>query len=113
MSHVARAPRPSRMRPTSWASMVLQALAGGNRRQPAEPAAAARRGTGRRPMKFLTALVVCLLGGAASAQTLDDLKNDGKNTDNILTYGMGYHLHRYSPLREINKSTVKRLVPAL
>jgi hypothetical protein len=25
----------------------------------------------------------------ASAQTLDDLKNDGKNTDNILTYGHG------------------------
>jgi len=53
---------------------------------------------------------LCLLG-AASAQTLDDLKNDGKNTDNILTYGMGYQLHRYSPLKEINRTTVKRLVP--
>ena len=37
-----------------------------------------------------------LLGTAASAQTLDDLKNDGKNTDNILTYGMGYHQQRHS-----------------
>src|ERR1700741_4976459 len=53
---------------------------------------------------------LCFIGGA-SAQTLDDLKNDGKNTDNILTYGMGYHLHRYSPLKEINKTTVKRIVP--
>ena len=39
----------------------------------------------------LTSLVAGLLlagGAVASAQTLDDLKNDGKNTDNILTYGM-------------------------
>src|SRR3954467_7105805 len=63
-------------------------------------------------MKCIAALAaLCLLGGGASAQTLDDLKNDGKNTDDILTYGMGYHLHRYSPLKEINKATVKRLVP--
>src|SRR5499433_261537 len=47
----------------------------------------------------------------ASAQTLDELKNDGKNTDNILTYGMGYSQHRYSPLKQINKTTIKRLVP--
>src|SRR5947199_5654082 len=63
-------------------------------------------------MKCIAAFAaLCLLGGAASAQTLDDLKNDGKNTDNILTYGMGYHLHRYGPLKEINKTTAKRLVP--
>src|SRR5438445_9732738 len=54
---------------------------------------------------------LCLFGSGASAQTLDDLKNDGRNTDNILTYGMGYALHRYSPLKEINKTTVRRLVP--
>jgi len=53
---------------------------------------------------------LCLIG-AASAQTLDDLKNDGRNTDNILTYGMGYHLNRYSPLKQIDKTSVKRLVP--
>ena len=46
-----------------------------------------------------------------SAQTLDDLKNDGKNTDNVLTYGMGYNQNRYSSLKQINKETVKRLVP--
>jgi len=49
--------------------------------------------------------------GTASAQTLDDLKNDGKNTDNILTYGMGYHQNRHSPLKQIDKANVKRLVP--
>jgi len=66
-------------------------------------------------MKMLAsaACVVLLLGAGASAQTLDDLKKDGNggSTDNILTYGMGYHQQRYSPLKEINKQTVKRLVP--
>ena len=57
------------------------------------------------------ASMLLLLGAAASAQTLDDLKNDGKNTDNILTYGMGYHQQRYSTLKQISKSNVKRLVP--
>ncbi len=47
----------------------------------------------------------------AFSQTLDELKNDGKNTDNVLTYGMGYHQHRFSTLKRINKQTVKRLVP--
>jgi alcohol dehydrogenase (cytochrome c) len=54
-----------------------------------------------------------LLGTGAAAQTFDDLKKDGNggSTDNILTYGMGYHQQRYSPLKQINKQTVKRLVP--
>jgi len=59
----------------------------------------------------LVAAVLLLFATAASAQTLDDLKNDGKNSDNILTYGMGYQQHRYSPLNQINKSNLKRLVP--
>ena len=63
-------------------------------------------------MKSISAAAVLLLGVcAASAQTLDDLKSDGRNTDHILTYGMGYHQQRYSPLNQINKKTVRRLVP--
>jgi alcohol dehydrogenase (cytochrome c) len=63
-------------------------------------------------MKSLTtAALLLLLAGPTSAQTLDDLKNDGRNPDNILTYGMGYHLHRYSPLKSIDRDNVKRLVP--
>src|SRR5215813_13329363 len=57
------------------------------------------------------AFVLVLLAGSASAQTLDELKNDGRNSDNVLTYGMGYHQQRYSPLKEIDRTTVKRLVP--
>jgi alcohol dehydrogenase (cytochrome c) len=56
-----------------------------------------------------------MLAANASAQTLDDLRNDGKitnqNTDDILTYGMGYGQNRYSPLKQIDKSNVKRMVP--
>ena len=57
--------------------------------------------------------VLALLGTGAAAQTFDDLKKDGNggSTDNILTYGMGYQQQRYSPLKQINKQTVKRLVP--
>jgi alcohol dehydrogenase (cytochrome c) len=59
------------------------------------------------------ACALLLLGSGVSAQTLDDLKKDGNggSTDNILTYGMGYHQQRYSRLKQINKQTVKRLVP--
>src|SRR3981189_2575542 len=64
-------------------------------------------------MKFIasTAVVLFFSTAAVTAQTLDELKNDGKNTDNVLTYGMGYHLNRYSPLKQINGNTVKSLVP--
>ena len=64
-------------------------------------------------MKTITtaALLSFLLTAAGAAQTLDDLKNDGRNTDNILTYGMGYGLNRYSPLTQIDKANIKRLVP--
>ena len=42
------------------------------------------------------AAVLLLLGTGVSAQTLDDLKKDGNggSTDNVLTYGMGYHQQR-------------------
>ena len=45
------------------------------------------------------------------AQTREDLLNDTKNTDNVLTYGMGYSQQRYSTLNQVNKRTVKRLAP--
>jgi alcohol dehydrogenase (cytochrome c) len=47
----------------------------------------------------------------AHAQTAQELLNDGKNTENVTTYGMGYDHKRYSPLRQINTGNVKRLVP--
>ena len=47
----------------------------------------------------------------AAAQSLEELRNDGKNPDNVLTYGMGYSQQRFSPLAKIDKNNVKRLVP--
>src|SRR5262245_2712076 len=44
-------------------------------------------------------------------QTVQELVNDGKNTDNVTTQSLGYDRKSYSPLSQINKSNVKRLVP--
>jgi alcohol dehydrogenase (cytochrome c) len=44
-------------------------------------------------------------------QTTQDLVNDAKNTENVTTHSMGYDRKSYSPLKQINKSSVKRLVP--
>src|SRR5215471_19051906 len=62
---------------------------------------------------LLGTAIFAALGGLASAQTQQDLLREGNggSTDNVLTYGMGYHQQRYSPLKEISKRTVKRLVP--
>jgi len=62
-------------------------------------------------MKHLVAALLCGFCALAQAQTAQDLLTDGKNTDNITTYGMGYDMKRYSPLKQINTSNVKRLVP--
>jgi alcohol dehydrogenase (cytochrome c) len=59
----------------------------------------------------LAGVFMSLALSPARAQTSDELKNDGKNTDNVLTYGMGYRQNRYSTLKQIDKSNVKRLVP--
>ena len=48
---------------------------------------------------------------AAPAQTADDLKNDEKTPDNVLVYGMGYSGQRFSPLTQINKNNIGKLVP--
>jgi alcohol dehydrogenase (cytochrome c) len=57
------------------------------------------------------AILACLAGGPALAQTADELVNDGRNTDNVTTQSMGYSRRSYSPLNQINTKTVKRLVP--
>ena len=71
-------------------------------------------------------IVVAVLAGCATAvderapvrvaglgvgPTQEEITNAGGNTDNVVTYGLGYNHNRYSPLRQINKGNVKRLVP--
>ena len=60
--------------------------------------------------KWLCALLLTS-ASFAHAQTAQELLTDGKNTDNVTTYGMGYDQRRFSPLKQINTSNVKRLVP--
>ena len=63
-------------------------------------------------IRVATALIGCAFAAGAAAQSAADLAADGRNSDNVLTYGMGYYQNRYSPLKQINKQTVKKLVPA-
>jgi len=44
--------------------------------------------------------------------TIDDVDNAAKITTDVLTWGMGNAGQRYSPLDQINRKTVKSLVPA-
>jgi alcohol dehydrogenase (cytochrome c) len=62
-------------------------------------------------MKKIFAALLYSWCGLACAQTAEELIASGKNTDNVITFGMGYDLKMYSPLRQINKSNIKRLVP--
>ena len=48
----------------------------------------------------------------AKGVTESDILNDQDTTQDVVSYGMGPHVQRYSGLKKINKSTVKNLVPA-
>src|SRR5213592_2013570 len=66
--------------------------------------------------KWSTSLVTAaaftaVFAGGAFAQSSDDLKNDEKTPGDVLVYGMGYSGQRYSPLTQINKENVSKLVP--
>ena len=58
-------------------------------------------------------LLLALVCSVASpyAQSPDELVHDGRNTDHVTTQSMGYHRRSYSPLKDINTTTVGRLVP--
>jgi len=62
-------------------------------------------------MRNLLAALLCSWCSCALAQSTQELVDNGKNSENVTTFGMGYRLNQYSPLNQINKSTVKRLVP--
>jgi alcohol dehydrogenase (cytochrome c) len=64
-------------------------------------------------MKFgaCAALLIVACPVVALAQTADEIKNAEKTPQNVLTYGMSYRQQRFSPLSQINRDTVKRLVP--
>lgn len=51
------------------------------------------------------------LPARSSAQSVEALQSDHSTPDDVLTYGMGYGLQRYSPLAQIDAKNVRRLVP--
>src|SRR5688572_25444519 len=51
------------------------------------------------------------VAGLGAGPTPQELVSAGRQTDNVLTYGLTYNHHRYSPLSQINTGNVKRLVP--
>jgi glucose dehydrogenase len=48
-----------------------------------------------------------IVSHGASAQTSEQLVKGATDTSNVLNYGMGYNLNRFSTLNQINKDTVK------
>ncbi len=61
---------------------------------------------------LFAALLVAACPLTAFGQTANDLLNAEHTPQNVLTYGMSYSQQRFSPLTQINRQTVKRLVPA-
>ena len=63
-------------------------------------------------MKKLLLVATCLAAvpTLGTAQTMDDILNP-KSTDNVLTHSMGLDRKSFSPLKQIDKTNVKRLVP--
>jgi alcohol dehydrogenase (cytochrome c) len=57
------------------------------------------------------AAIAALLPAYAAAQTAQELVDGSKDTGNVVNYGMGYNLNRFSTLDQINKQTVKNLRP--
>jgi alcohol dehydrogenase (cytochrome c) len=61
-------------------------------------------------LAWLTSLSALPL--ARATVTDEDILNDAKTTGDVVSYGMGPHQHRFSPLDKINTKTVAKLVPA-
>jgi len=60
---------------------------------------------------FCAALLIAACPVTALGQTAAELLNAEKTPQNVLTYGMTYSQQRFSLLTQINRDTVKRLVP--
>ena len=60
---------------------------------------------------FVCAALLAVWAAPVLSQTTEELNSDGKNTDNVLTESMGNARKSYSPLHQVNKANVSRLVP--
>jgi len=60
---------------------------------------------------LLATVLAAALPVGGYAQTAAELVKGATDTGNVLNYGMGYNLQRFSALDQINKQSVKHLVP--
>ena len=58
------------------------------------------------------ALLGLMAGPVAAIVTDKDIENDAKTVGDVVSYGLGTKLQRYSPSTKINTKNVKDLVPA-
>jgi len=68
-----------------------------------------------RMMKHVVSALALSLVVAAPALadvTINDIMNDAKTTNDVVTYGLGHEGQRFSPLKSINAENVGGLVPA-
>ncbi len=64
-------------------------------------------------VKLLALMMSIGFGAVAQAAVTNEMiKNDAKTTGDVVGWGMGTEGQRYSPLKQINTSTVSKLVPA-
>ena len=64
--------------------------------------------------KMITTMVALAMGSMAAQAVVTDkmIQDDAKTTADVLSWGIGSQGQRYSPLKQINTSTVGKLVPA-
>ncbi|MBL8573237.1 MAG: PQQ-dependent methanol/ethanol family dehydrogenase [Hyphomicrobiaceae bacterium] len=60
----------------------------------------------------MTFALACGSVAQAGPVSMDDILNDAKTTADVVTNGLGTQGQRFSPLKTINKDTIKGLVPA-
>src|SRR5258706_12886911 len=65
-----------------------------------------------KPLVISASLLTIVFTSFALAQNAADLSHAANTPDRVLTYGMSYSQQRFSPLKQIDRQTVKRLVPA-
>lgn len=65
-------------------------------------------------MKLLATLMACgfATGAVQAVVTQQMIDNDATDTKEVLSWGMGTQGQRFSPLKQVNTQSVKRLVPA-
>ncbi|MDZ5457169.1 PQQ-dependent methanol/ethanol family dehydrogenase [Azohydromonas lata] len=64
--------------------------------------------------KMITTMVALAMGSMAAQAVVTDkmIQDDAKTTGDVLSWGLGTQGQRYSPLKQINTTTVGKLVPA-